>query len=145
MSDTHEHGEHDDHHEGLEGGIGHVSSVATLLKVIGSLLVLTVVTVLAAQIHLGEFNVVGALAIASVKAGIVMLFFMHLRYDNRFNFLVMAGSLAMAVWFIGYTLMDTKLYQGDINDYLHDEASKVQVDDPKEAAKERAKFTDQAR
>ncbi|MEE9311082.1 MAG: cytochrome C oxidase subunit IV family protein [Planctomycetota bacterium] len=120
---------HDDHHhEGLEGGLGHVSTVPTLLKTIGALLVLTVITVLVAQIELGQFNVVGALAIASVKATVVMLFFMHLRYDNRFNFLIIASSLAMAVFFIGYVAMDAKIYQKDINEYLIDEASRPQAD-----------------
>lgn len=123
MSET-THDEH--HHEGLEGGLGHVSTVPALLKTIGALLCLTVITVLVAQLELGQFNVVGALAIASVKATIVMLFFMHLRYDNRFNFLIIASSIAMAAFFIGYVAMDAKIYQNDINQYLTDEASRPQ-------------------
>ncbi|MHC4840712.1 MAG: cytochrome C oxidase subunit IV family protein [Planctomycetota bacterium] len=141
MSDTHE---HDDHHEGLEGGLGHVSSLKTLFMVLGALLVLTVITVLAAEVELGQFNIAGALAIASVKASIVMLFFMHLRYDNRFNFLIMAGSIAMAVFFIGYTAMDAKLYQDNINEYLIDQAGEVEGSD-EDAAKKRATFIDQTK
>ncbi|MCF6228073.1 MAG: cytochrome C oxidase subunit IV family protein [Planctomycetes bacterium] len=118
---------HDDHHhEGLEGGLGHVSTVGALLKTIAALLVLTVITVAVAQVHLGDFNVIGALIIASIKATIVMLFFMHLRYDNRYNFLIMASSFAMAAFFIGYVAMDAKIYQKDINDWVIDRASAPQ-------------------
>ena len=138
---------HDDHHhEGLEGGLGHVSTVPALLKTIGALLLLTIITVLVAQLELGQFNVVGALAIASLKATIVMLFFMHLRYDNRFNFLIIASSLAMAVFFIGYVAMDSKIYQKDINQYLIDEASRPQGEDEKdEDYKKRQGLAEQAR
>lgn len=46
------------------------------------LLVLTVLTWQVSLIHLGVFNVVVALAIASVKASLVALFFMHLKDEK---------------------------------------------------------------
>ena len=107
----------DDHHGALPGTIGHVSPWQTLVKVLSVLFFLTVVTVAVAQLDLGKFNVVGALGIACVKASIVALWFMHLRYDKRFNFWVMAGSVVFVAWMVGYILFDSSLYQHDIQEY----------------------------
>jgi cytochrome c oxidase subunit 4 len=63
--------------------IGHVVPESTFLKVLIALLVLTVITVLAAQVDLGKWNIVGALVIASVKASLVIAIFMHGKYENR--------------------------------------------------------------
>lgn len=63
--------------------IGHVVPESTFLKVLIALLVLTVITVLAAQVDLGKWNIVGALLIASVKASLVIAIFMHGKYENK--------------------------------------------------------------
>jgi cytochrome c oxidase subunit IV len=110
-------GHHEAHHEGLPGTIGHVSSWKTLVKVLSALLVLTVITVAVAQLDLGRLNVVGAIGIACVKVGIVSLWFMHLRFDKRFNFWIMVGSALIVVWMVGYILFDTSLYQDSIEEY----------------------------
>jgi cytochrome c oxidase subunit 4 len=109
---------HDGHHgEELPGTIGHVSSSKTLLGVLGVLLVLTVITVAIAQVDLGRLNIVGAVGVACVKATIVAMWFMHLRYDKRFNFWILACSMAFVAWMVGYILFDTTLYQQDIKEY----------------------------
>lgn len=73
-SHSHSHG-HDE--------VGHVVPEGTFLKVLLALLVLTVVTVAIAQVDLGKLNIVGALLIASLKAGLVILIFMHGKYENK--------------------------------------------------------------
>jgi cytochrome c oxidase subunit 4 len=73
-SNSHSHG-HDE--------VGHVVPESTFLKVLIALLVLTVITVLAAQLDLGKWNIVGALLIASVKASLVIVIFMHGKYENK--------------------------------------------------------------
>ncbi len=45
------------------------------------LLVLTVTTVTVARLHLTEYAVFAAIAIATIKAGLVVTFFMHLRHE----------------------------------------------------------------
>lgn len=115
-SEGHEN-EHGGHGEALPGTIGHVTPLRTLVTVLVVLLVLTVITVAIAQVDLGRLNIVGAVGIASLKASIVAMWFMHLRYDNRFNFWILVGSLAFVVWMVGYILMDTKLYQDNIQEY----------------------------
>lgn len=62
---------------------GHVVPVSTFTKVLGALLILTVLTVAAAQVDLGKWNIVGALVIASMKASLVVLIFMHGKYENK--------------------------------------------------------------
>jgi cytochrome c oxidase subunit IV len=73
-SNSHSHG-HDE--------VGHVIPESTFFKVLIALLVLTVITVLAAQVDLGKWNIVGALLIASVKASLVIAIFMHGKYENK--------------------------------------------------------------
>jgi cytochrome c oxidase subunit 4 len=51
--------------------------------VLGALLVLTVITVLAAKVDMGKWNIVGALVIATIKASLVILVFMHGKYENK--------------------------------------------------------------
>jgi cytochrome c oxidase subunit 4 len=61
---------------------GHGSSKSALIKVFVALVILTIVTVLAAQVELGTTgNIVLGLAIASCKALLVALIFMHLKWD----------------------------------------------------------------
>ena len=63
-----------------------VQSAQTYTKVLGILLVLTVVTVGAAQIDLGHaVNTFLALAIASVKAYFVGAVFMNLKHSGKLN------------------------------------------------------------
>ena len=92
----------------------HVVSAGTLIGVFVTLLALTAVTVAVAQVELGEMNVVVALAVACVKATVVALFFMHLKYDQRFNLVVLIGSLFFAVFFVAFCLLDTTQYQPDV-------------------------------
>ncbi len=101
-----------------EGNGGHVVSAQILLRVWGALLVLTVVTVAATWVDLGSFNLALALLIATVKATLVALYFMHLRYDRPVNSLILGASILFLAIFIGIALMDTMEYQGDmIPDY----------------------------
>jgi len=83
----------------------------------GTLLVLTGVTIAVAQLDLGTWNVVAALAIASVKACLVALFFMHLKYDKKFNVVVFVVALFFALVLVFFILFDTTQYQPDIRAY----------------------------
>ncbi len=59
-----------------------VSCMANICIWIG-LLVLTGITVYVAGIDLGRFGIVANILIASVKAGLVLYIFMHLKYESR--------------------------------------------------------------
>jgi cytochrome c oxidase subunit 4 len=109
------------HHE--SGELAHVMSPASLLSVWAILMLLTAVTLLAAEYHLGQIDVIVALGIATVKAALVLLYFMHLRYDKPFNGLVFVASLLFLAVFIGIALMDTREYQPQIQSKPAQEAS----------------------
>ena len=96
----------DDHAEGL----GHVVPIPMLAAVFCTLLVLTLVTVAVTWIDLGNMNLYVALAIAGLKATLVVLYFMHLRYDRPFNLVVFLGCLGFVVLFISIVLTDTQAY-----------------------------------
>ena len=93
----------------------HVTPVWLLAVVLGVLLVLTWLTVSVTHFQLGELNIWIALLIAGVKAIVVALYFMHLRWDSRFNALVFACAVVFLVLFIGVTLMDSAEYQRFVN------------------------------
>src|ERR1700759_2232012 len=98
----------DDHHHGLS----HVAPVKVLVATGGSLLVLTLVTVLATKVDFGaNINLAVAMAIAVLKATLVILFFMHLKYDRLFHSVVFVGAILAASLFVGFTLMDSNQYQ----------------------------------
>jgi len=104
---TAHHDAHDDHH-----GISHVASAKVLLGTGGSLLFLTVVTVLATKVDFGpSINLALAMFIAAVKATLVVLFFMHLKYDKVFHTVIFVGAILAGALFVGFTLMDTGQYQ----------------------------------
>ena len=100
-----------DHHAD-DHGLAHTATIKTLLATGGTLLVLTLVTVLATKIDFGaNINLGIAMAIAVVKASLVILFFMHLKYDKIFHTVVFLSAILAASLFVGFTLMDTGQYQ----------------------------------
>ena len=92
-------------------GVGHVVSLKILLGVFGALTFLTVVTVGASYVDFGEMNLFIALAIAVVKASLVVLFFMHLFWDKPFNAIVFVGCLIFVGLFISLALLDAGQYR----------------------------------
>ncbi|GAB4315874.1 MAG: hypothetical protein Kow0074_03670 [Candidatus Zixiibacteriota bacterium] len=92
----------------------HVLPLKLYLGVALGLLVMTVITVAAAQIDLGEWNIILALAIAVVKATLVALFFMHLFYDHKLYALVFIISVAFLALLIGFSMLDTER-RGEVN------------------------------
>jgi cytochrome c oxidase subunit 4 len=101
-----------EHHDDHDHGLAHVASIKTLVATGGTLLVLTLVTVLATKIDFGaNINLAIAMVIAVTKATLVILFFMHLRYDRLFHSVVFVSALLGAALFVGFTLMDTGQYQ----------------------------------
>jgi cytochrome c oxidase subunit 4 len=97
--------------------IAHVTPVRLLIAVWATLMVLTVITVAVTSVDLGSrVNLVVAMAIATVKAGLVVTYFMHLRWDRPFHTLVFLGSLLFVSLFISMTLFDKSEYEPDIEE-----------------------------
>lgn len=73
------------------------AEIRTYLLVFAALLVLVVATVGIALVDLGSFGPIVALIIAGIKAGLIMVFFMHLRQTTKVAW-VFAGLGGM--WFL---------------------------------------------
>jgi len=93
---------------------GYIVSLSTYLTVGTTLLVLTAVTVMVAQVDLGSWNVAAALGIACLKASLVALIFMHLRWANRLYAVILVLAILFLSVFIVFTMFDTK-YRAVIN------------------------------
>lgn len=90
----------------------HIVPPRVLLATFGALLVLTVATVVVTRWDFGSAgNLAIALGIAVVKAGLVALYFMHLRYDRPFNGFLLIVALAFVALLAGTVLVDTEEYQ----------------------------------
>jgi len=84
----------------------HILSIKTATLILCTLLILTVVTVLMARVDLGFLNVPIALGLATTKSLFVIMFFMHLKYENRMlKAFVFICFLILAI-FIGLTFFD---------------------------------------
>ena len=71
---------------------GHVVSLKVYIGIFVTLMVLTGVTVWVAFHNLGPLNAVVALTIASFKATLVILYFMHARYSSKLTWLVIIAG-----------------------------------------------------
>ena len=100
---------HDDH-----GHVGHVVPTPFLGAILVALLFLTFITVAATWFDLGRLNIWIAMIIATVKAALVGMYFMHLRWDRPFNAMVLIASLLFVSLFIVFSMMDTAVYQKDL-------------------------------
>src|ERR1700761_4353635 len=74
--------------------------------VFGSLLIGTLITVVAADFDMGILNPVIALAIACTKAVIVILFFMHVKYQSKLVKLTVISGFFTFIVLITMTLTD---------------------------------------
>jgi cytochrome c oxidase subunit 4 len=105
-----------DHHE---EGIGHIVPVKFLAFICCILLFLTAVTVWVSRfdfagINMAEMGIIVAMFVAVIKATLVGLYFMHLRWDRAFVGFVFVGSILFVALFIGIALTDSTAYQPTI-------------------------------
>ena len=91
--------------------VGHVVPLSLLFATGLALIALTVVTVAVRYVDVGEFNIWIALGVAVVKAALVVLIFMHLRWDRTFNLLTLVGSILFVVLLIAFLMMDVHQYE----------------------------------
>ena len=97
MSGNHSSNSHD---------LGHIIPRKTYVTVLITLLFLTLITVAVSRVDFGVMNIVVALVIASIKAGIVGLFFMHLKYEHPAIWVFVAFPLILLVIMIGGVFLD---------------------------------------
>lgn len=84
----------------------HIVSPKIYAAIGATLLVLTAVTCAVSYVELGVFNAVVALAIAVLKAMLVVLFFMHVKYSTKLTKLTLISALFVFLGLISMTMAD---------------------------------------
>ena len=90
------HGEHEHH----------VTPPIVYVVIFLTLLVFTALTVGASYIEMGVWNPVIAIAIGCVKASLVVLFFMGVKYSTKLTMLTVGAAIFMFLTLISMTLAD---------------------------------------
>jgi cytochrome c oxidase subunit 4 len=103
---------HDDH------GLAHTTPVSLLVGILAALMFLTILTVVVTKVDLGsQGNLVVAMVIATIKAGLVVTFFMHLLWDKKFHLILFLTSVLFLILFMSLSLNDRSEYENDIELY----------------------------
>ena len=121
---AHDHAHGDAQHGALQMGHHHVSSTAMFTNVLLVLLFLTFITVAASRFDFGSANMLIAMAIASVKASLVIAFFMHVKWDTAINKIVFLSSFLFLSLLFVFTLADQATRR--IDHQLHTTRTPVQ-------------------
>ncbi|HEY2409374.1 MAG TPA: cytochrome C oxidase subunit IV family protein [Polyangiaceae bacterium] len=104
-------------------GLAHTMPIPLLVGVLGALMALTLLTVSVTHYDLGsEGNLVIAMVIATVKAGLVVTFFMHLLWDKKFHLILFLTALLFVVLFLSMSSTDRSEYQPRIDEYSQTQA-----------------------
>lgn len=121
----------------------HISSPALLWACFSALVALTILTVAVATLvqletfpvqiflpmvfddpmDLSWLDIPITLAIATAKALLVAVIFMHLQHDKLFNSVLLIGATIFMVLFIGMVVLDSSQYQPDVENYADDRAA----------------------
>ena len=101
---------HGDGHHGHEEP-HHQVGYGVFILVWLALLCLTAVTVSAAGVHLGNWNLFVALAIATVKVLLVLSFFMHLKYEGKLLKIMLVMAVLILGIILGLTFGDVSLWE----------------------------------
>ena len=105
---------HEDH------GLAHTMPIWMLFAVLAALMFLTVLTVSVTNYDLGaEGNLVVGMVIATIKAGLVVTFFMHLFWDKKFHLIMFLVAVLFVVLFLSMSITDRGEYQRNIDLYTN--------------------------
>ena len=87
-------------------GEHHIIPLKTYFKVAIALFILTILTVTFHEMHLGALAGPVAFLIAAVKASLVLLYFMHLKYDNMMNRVIFGSAFFFLLLLISFSALD---------------------------------------
>ena len=99
---------------GSDPPLAHVVDIRVLLVVFAVLMVLTAITVSVSYFDFGALNLFVAMSVATVKAALVALYFMHLRYDNVFYAFVLLVAVVFLGLFLSITMLDSVEYHPEV-------------------------------
>ena len=84
----------------------HISPTSMYIKVLVGLFILTALTYAVSYADLGPASLPVAMIVAAMKATLVCAFFMHLKYDDKFNVFIFVASLLFVAIFFTFTIFD---------------------------------------
>ncbi|SFF63222.1 cytochrome C oxidase subunit IV family protein [Sunxiuqinia elliptica] len=84
----------------------HIVSYRSYFVILLLLLLFTFISIAITQIELGSYNVAGALLLATIKSGLVLYFFMHLKFDKPYLKLMVGFVMAVFIAVIVITFFD---------------------------------------
>ena len=92
----------------------HILPFKLYVNVFLTLLVLTFITVWVAQFDFGSLNTVIAMLVATIKATLVALYFMHLKYDEKTNAVCLLCGVFFLLVMFAFIAIDvyTRVSQG---------------------------------
>jgi cytochrome c oxidase subunit IV len=87
--------------------IGHVLPKRTYWTIFAALMVLLALTILVAEINLGRtLNIIIALTIAVIKATLVVLYFMHVKFSSKLVWVFAAAGFFWFLILVSFTMSD---------------------------------------
>jgi cytochrome c oxidase subunit 4 len=84
----------------------HIFEYRSLFYILIALLMLTGITIGISFVDLGNFNIWIALCIASIKGSLVLMFFMHMKYESRVLIFSFLGTIFFLAIMISFTFWD---------------------------------------
>jgi cytochrome c oxidase subunit 4 len=84
----------------------HLVSRKIYFGIFGALMLLTGLTVWVATFDLGRWNAIVALSIAVIKATLVVLYFMHVRYSSKLTWVFVCAGIIWLIILFAFTLSD---------------------------------------
>ncbi len=102
----------------------HVLPIRNYLATWFALILLTALTFYVSYFNFGSMNIVVAIGIATLKASLVALIFMHLLYDNKFHAIILLGSILFVGVFMIFTMFDTN-HRGNVDSIETQKAAKI--------------------
>jgi len=85
---------------------GHIAAVRSYVLIFALLMIFTAITVAVAFINLGRLNFPVAISIAIVKATLVILFFMHVKYSSQLTKMIIGSGLFFLLVMFSLTMTD---------------------------------------
>jgi len=100
-------------HDHSEPHLGHIVPFKTYLNIFIALIILTVVTVVVSEtVDIGRWNIVLAMIIATGKALLVILYFMHLKFEDAITWIYAIFPVGLLIILMAGIFVDNPL-RGD--------------------------------
>ena len=84
----------------------HIIPRSVYFGIFAVLMALTVITVAVSYVNLGPLNIIVAITVAVIKATLVVLYFMHVRYSSRLTWVVVGAGVFWLLILLGMLMGD---------------------------------------